>query len=182
MGKTLGVIWVALWLTQPALAAVSEAPLQPLMRALSTASSKAAAAPLEQRVEILFLNSGSPSVNLLMSRSARLLAIGKLDPARALLRAVTEIAPDYAEGWHQRARLAALKGDDRTAILFLERTIILNPRQFEAYAELGSLLRAYGDDKGALAMYRKAAALDPYYDDVRSALRALVRKVEGQSI
>ena len=182
MGKAFAALLMALWLAQPAFAAAPQSPLQPLLRALSTASSKAAAAPLERRVLTLFLNSGSASVNLLMSRAARLLAIGKLDPARRLLRAVTQIAPHYAEGWHQRARLASLKGDDRVAILFLERTVILNPRQFEAYAELGSLLRSYGDDKGALAMYRKAAALDPNYEGVKSALRALVRKVEGQSI
>ncbi len=182
MGRALGVVMMALWLAQPAFAAAPAEPLASLLKALATASSKEVAAPLEKRAEMLFLNSGSASVDLLMNRAARLLAAGKLDLARTLLRAVTQIAPHYAEGWHQRARLAALRGDDRTAMLFLERTIVLNPRQFEAYAELGSLLRAYGDDKGALAMYRKAAALDPNYDGVRSALRALVRKVEGQSI
>lgn len=182
MNKAFSIVMLAFWLVQPALAAAPQTPLLPLLKALATASSKEAAAPLEKRVELLFLNSGSASVDLLMNRASRLLVIGKLDLAQTLLRAVTQIAPHYAEGWHQRARLAALTGDDRAAMVFLERTILLNPRQFAAYAELGSLLRAYGDDKGALAMYRKAAALDPNYDGVRSALRALVRKVEGQSI
>ena len=182
MRKALGVVVLVLCLAPPVFAAAPPAPLKPLLQALATAPSKDAAAPLEKRIEMLFLNSGSTSVNLLMSRAARLLAIGKRALARKLLRAVTQIAPHYAEGWHQRARLEALKGNDRAAILFLERTIILNPRQFEAYAELGSLLRSYGDARGALAMYRKAAVLDPNYDGVRSALRALVRKLEGQSI
>lgn len=182
MRKSLALISIALCLSHRVVAATPAHPLKPLFEALAKAPSKEAAAPLEKRLEALFLNSGSASVDLLMSRAARMLAVDKLDVAGKLLASVTAIAPSYAEGWHQRARLEALAGNDRAAMLFLQRTLTLNPRQFEAYAELGSLLRAYGDPKGALAMYRKAAALDPNYDHIRSDLRALVRKVEGQSI
>lgn len=156
--------------------------LASLFDALSRAGSSEEAQPIEEQIIAAFLLSGSPSVDLLMSRAAEALQGGDIGTAKKLFASITDIAPHYAEGWHQRGRLEAVAGDDRAAIVSLERAVTLNPRQFQAYAELAGMLEDYGDKPGALAMYRKAQALDPQLDDVARHVRELTRAVEGERI
>jgi Tfp pilus assembly protein PilF len=73
-------------------------------------------------------------------------------------------------------------GDDQAAMMSLERTLALNPRQFEACAELAGMLEDYGDKSGALKLYRKAQELDPHLDGVARQVRKLTREVEGERI
>ena len=156
--------------------------LDSLFAALAKAGSEEEAQPIEEQIVTAFLQSGSPSVDLLMSRAAEALQGGDVGTAKKLFASVTDIAPDYAEGWHQRGRIEAVAGEDRAAMVSLQKSVALNPRQFQAYAELAGMLEDYGDKPGALAMYRKAQALDPNFDDVARHVRELTRAVEGERI
>jgi Flp pilus assembly protein TadD len=140
------------------------------------------ARPLEQKILALFLESGSASVDLLMTRAAAALADGDSDSARKILDAVTQIAPNYAEGWHQRGRLQAVAGDDEGAIVSLQKAVTLNPREFAALAELGAILSEYGDKRDALAILRKAMALDRNFAGLDREVQKLTRDVEGERI
>lgn len=175
------LVWIA-----PAIAAAPAhpqvKPLDALFAALAKAGSEEAAAPIAKQIEALFLQSGGDTADLLMSRAAQALSENDTATAAQLIDAVTTVAPDYAEGWHQHARLQAAAGDDRAAMLSLRKTVALNPRQFEALAELGDMLADYGDKAGALAMYRRAIALNPYLQDGAARVRELERAVEGQRI
>ena len=68
----------------------------------------------------------------------RLTALGAGDnkTARQLVEAVTNIAPNYAEGWHVRANMEQAAGDDTAALVSLQKAVLLNPRQFAALSEL----------------------------------------------
>lgn len=176
---------ITLFALSPAAFAAPAPPPQPidaLFGDLARAQSPEEARPIEEHILTLFLQTKSPSVDLLMTRAAAALTVGDKGLAGQLFTAVTGIAPGYAEGWHQRARIEAEAGNDEAAMVSLERTVTLNPREFQACAELGAKLEDYGDKKGALAMYRKALALDPQYDDIARHVRALTREVEGQGI
>jgi tetratricopeptide (TPR) repeat protein len=156
--------------------------LDKLFSSLAKAGSDEEAKPIEKQILGIFLQSGSPSIDLLMSRAGDALGAGDVATAKKLFESVTAIAPAYAEGWHQRARIEAAAGNDQAAMVNLQKTIALNPRQFEACAELAGMLDDYGDKTGALRMYRKAMALDPNLDDVARHVRELVRAVEGERI
>jgi Flp pilus assembly protein TadD len=117
-----------------------------------------------------------------MQRSALMLHAGDKDTTKKLVYAITAIAPDFAEGWHRRALLEAASNDDADAIVSLQKTVTLNPREFEAQSELGKMLEDYGDKKAALAAYRKALALDPHMAGVDKHTEELARDVEGQKI
>ncbi|HEY2446850.1 MAG TPA: hypothetical protein VGI20_14030 [Rhizomicrobium sp.] len=149
---------------------------------LARAGSDDEAKPLEEQILTLFLQSGSASVDLLMTRTAAALAGGDLDSARKLLEAVTEIAPGYAEGWHQRGKLLAVAGDDEGAIVSLQKAVTLNPRQFAALSELGAILAEYGDKRDALRILRKALAVDRHFANVDREVQELSREVEGEKI
>ena len=102
--------------------------------------------------------------------------------ARKVIDSVTSLAPDFAEGWHLRAQLQMAAGDDEGALISLQKTVTLNPREFNALSRLADMLEDYGDKKAALATYRKVQKLDPTNDDVNRAVRKLSREVEGEKI
>lgn len=149
---------------------------------LAKANSTEDAKPIEDQILALFTQSGSPSVDLLLTRALAAEQGGDKDTARKILDSVTEIAPNFAEGWHERGELLAATGDDEGAMISLERAVALNPRHFAALAELASMLADYGDKSAALKMYRKALALDPKMQDVERRVRQLSRDVEGEPI
>jgi Flp pilus assembly protein TadD len=149
---------------------------------LAKAQSPEDAKPIEDKIAAAFKQSGSPSVDLLMNRANAALNAADNKTAGALLTAVTKVAPAYAEGWHVRATMDAANGNDSAAMLSLQRVVSLNPRHFAAMVELAGMLEDYGDKKGALALYRKALALDPQLETAARAARALEKDVEGQGI
>ncbi len=80
-----------------------------------------------------------------MARGSAALAGGDNATAKKLFASVTEIAPNFAEGWHARAQIQQQDGDDEAAMLSLQKVVTLNPRQFEAMSELGDMLEDYGN-------------------------------------
>jgi Flp pilus assembly protein TadD len=156
--------------------------LEALFGQLASAGSDEDAKPIEDQILTLFLQSGSASIDLLMSRAANAIASGDTDTARKVLDAVTEIAPRYAEGWHQRGKLQAVAGDDEGAIISLQKAVTLNPRQFAAMAELGAILIEYGDKRDALGLLRKALSLDRHLAEVDREVHQLSREVDGEKI
>jgi tetratricopeptide (TPR) repeat protein len=159
-----------------------KAPLEELFHDLSQAESPEDAKPIEDRIGTIFMQSGSPSVDLLMTRAAAAVAAKDADTAKQLLETVTVLAPAYAEGWHARANLQRSLDDDAGAMVSLGHVILLNPRQFAAMYELGAMMEDYGDKPGALKLYRRALALDPQIDGAQKHIDALTRDVEGQGI
>lgn len=156
--------------------------LDKLFDNLAKADSEEDANPIQSQIEALFLQSGSPTVDLLMTRSQSALKSGDTATARKVVDAVTKLAPDFAEGWHMRAQMQLASGDDTGAMISLQKTVALNPREFNALAHLADMLEDYGDKKGALSLYRKVQMLDPTNDDANRAVRKLSREVEGEKI
>ncbi|HXC56729.1 MAG TPA: tetratricopeptide repeat protein [Rhizomicrobium sp.] len=173
---------LAAFLPLAAAAAPVKPPLETLFGQLQHAGSPEEAKPIEDKIGGIFLASGSASIELLMSRGSAALAAGDKDTAKQIFDAVTDVAPNYAEGWHARANLQRSANDDSGAMLSLEHVILLNPRQFAALYELGNLLEDYGNKAGALKLYRKALELDPQLEGAQKHVDALTRDVEGQGI
>src|ERR1700733_1362198 len=110
-------------------------PLDQLFADLAQAQSPEDAKPIEERIYALFEQSGSARIDLLMARGTAALAADDDETAKKLFDSVTDLAPRYAEGWHQKAQLQAQAGDDEAAMISLQKTITLNPRQFEGAAK-----------------------------------------------
>jgi predicted TPR repeat methyltransferase len=175
----------------PAFAVAPKAPAAPtpqitsedqLFAQLKKAESAEDAHPIEEKLLSMFRPSGSPSVDLLMTRAQAALAATDNKTAKQLIDAVTAIAPNYAEGWHTRAGMEQASGDDSAALVSLQKVILLNPRNFAALTELGDKLEEYGDRAGALKLYRRALELDPQLEGAGRKVRELTQSVEGRDI
>src|SRR5471030_1349463 len=107
--------------TGPALAVPPPKPAAPapsqvtsedqLFAQLKKAESAEDAHPIEEKLLTMFRPSGSPSVDLLMTRAQAALAATDNKTAKQLIDAVTAIAPNYAEGWHTRAGMEQASGE-----------------------------------------------------------------------
>ena len=175
-------VFLAAFLLFPGAAFAAQSEEDKLFVQLHDAQSPDAAHPIEQKLDGLFRVSGSPSVDLLMTRAQAALGGADNGTARKLLDAVTAVDPHYAEGWRARAQMQAAAGDDAGAMLSLQKAVTLNPRQFEAMADLADMLEQYGDKPGALKLYRQALALDPQLSEAARREKALSKEIEGQGI
>ena len=153
-----------------------------LFRQLKQAQSSEDAHVIEEKLKLMFRPSGSPSVDLLMTRAEAAAAASDKKTAKKLVEAITNIAPTYAEGWHTRAAMEQADGDDTDALVSLLKTVLLNPRHFAAMVELADMLEDYGDKGGALKLYRRALDLDPQLDVASRKVRELTTSVEGRDI
>ena len=153
-----------------------------LFNQLKHAGSAEEAKGIEQKLMAMFRASGSPSVDLLITRVQVALAATDKATAKKLIEAVTTIAPTYAEGWHIRAGMEHATGDDTAALVSLQKVVQLNPRHFRALDELADMLEEYGDKAGALKLYRRALELNPHLPGATQKIRELTTKVEGRDI
>jgi tetratricopeptide (TPR) repeat protein len=126
--------------------------------------------------------SGSPTVDLLMSRSQEAASANARTTQRALLDAAIKLAPEYAEGWNERAALDfnELRFDD--ALSDLSKSLAADPRHVGALEGLAKTLEALGRDDLALKAYRKLQGAYPGSPTAKSGIEELEVKVEGQRI
>jgi tetratricopeptide (TPR) repeat protein len=156
--------------------------LDTLFSALKIAPDEASAKAIENRIWALWVQSGSDTCDLLMTRVKDAIEEKDYDLAIRLLDSVIAIRPGYVEAWNQRATVYYLKDDYARSIADIAEVLAREPRQFGALAGLGLMLQDIGDDKDALEAYRKALAIDPHLESIPDAVKTLTEKVEGRDI
>jgi len=153
-----------------------------LLGKLAKAADQRGARAIERELKARWAHSGSPSADLLLKRTDQAMEAKDFDTARTIAQKLTDVAPNFAEAWHRRAILATHKEDYEDALASLRRALALQPKNFEALAELGQILEEYNDKPHALEAYRQAQALDPFIDGIKDRVRELTKAVEGQGI
>lgn len=153
-----------------------------LLADLAIAENEEDAEDLVRRLQILWSRSGSATADLLFSRSDEALEADDFVTATQLLAELTDLAPNFAEGWHRHAIIKLRQENFEEAMTSLRHTLSLEPKHFLAMAELGSILEQFGDAERALAAYHEALAINPFIDGLEERVRELTRTVEGQGI
>ena len=99
-----------------------------------------------------------------------------------VLLAIIEIRPSYVEAWNRRATVFFLKKDYAHALADIRQVLAREPRHFGALTGLGAIMQDIGEDKDALAAYRRALEIDPHLKGVADKIKTLADKVEGRDI
>ncbi len=133
---------------------------------------------LENEIWELWSRSGSDSMDLLLQRGQSAIQAGDLDGAIAHLSALTDHAPEFAEGWNARATAFYMSGELGLSLNDIAQTLSLEPRHFGALTGLGLILEEFGNDARALEAYRHALAIHPHSDDIKGAVARLEQKRE----
>lgn len=137
---------------------------------------------LEQRIIDVWSRSGSRSMDLLLERGQEAMEADDFIAALEHFTALTDHAPDFAEGWNMRATVFYLMDRQELSIADIGRTLALNPEHFGALYGLGVILEGMEEKADALEAYRAAHALNPHREGTKEAIERLTKDVDGQDI
>ncbi|WP_050603642.1 tetratricopeptide repeat protein [Ruegeria sp. 6PALISEP08] len=145
-------------------------------------SSPEQAMALDRQLQALWAQSGSASADLLLERGREALDGGDIDAALDHLTALTDHAPEFAEGWHVRA--SAFFGMERfgMAAADLEHALTLNPNNYQAIYGLGLIFEIIGEPQKAYDAYSRALAIHPHHEEVTNAVNRLKPQIEGAAL
>jgi tetratricopeptide (TPR) repeat protein len=149
---------------------------------LKQAKDEEAAERISKAIERVWRQSGSDTADLLMERAGIAIQAKNLDLAIQILSGLTEVAPEFAEGWNQLATVYFMQEDYEKAMRGLRRVLALEPHHYKAIEGLALILREMGDKKGALRATRRALSVHPQLKSAQQAEDELRRDVEGQGI
>jgi tetratricopeptide (TPR) repeat protein len=152
-----------------------------LLTALAQAN-PAEAKRVERQLLALWNKSGSDSMDLLLERGRKALEADDTTAAIEHLTALTDHAPDFAEGWYARATAYYAAGLYGPAVADLETALRLNPNNYNAIIGLAALFETFNDPTRAYEAYRRAEAIHPNNDKVAKALARLKPEVEGKTL
>lgn len=170
----------ALFLGAGAMAA-QDAKMDDLFARLQKADA-AEAARIERLIVIEWSKSGSPAMDLLLQRGREALDNGDTEAAIEHLTALTDHAPDFAEGWNALATAWYTEGEFGPSVEDIARTLTLNPRHFGALAGLGMIFEEIGEPEKALEVYKAALAIHPHMQGVSEAVKRIEAETAGQDL
>ncbi len=140
------------------------------------------AVSIARELESAWDKSGSAAMDLLLRRGRDAMERGDLREAIEHLTALTDHAPDFAQGWYERSRAYFASDLMGPAVADLERALALNPNDYNAIYGLGVVLEHFGDAKSAHEAYTRAQSIHPHHEEVTKALERLKPVVAGKKL
>lgn len=152
-----------------------------LLEALRTAP-ESEAQRLERELGLIWDRSGSASMDLLLKRGRE--AMEAEDTRRAIehFSALTDHAPDFAEGYHARATAYFRAGLYGPALDDLQRALTLNPNNYNALYGLGVMFQEFGDLQRAADAFDRVLKINPHHEQARAAREQLVGRGINQTL
>ncbi|PTV95593.1 tetratricopeptide repeat protein [Rhodobacter aestuarii] len=136
----------------------------------------------ESDIRRAWSRSGSAAMDLLLKRGEDAMDAGDVAAAIEHLTALTDHAPDFAEGWNARATAYFMAGLYGPSIADIAQVLRLEPRHWGALSGLGMIYADMGDTQRALKAFRASFALNPHQQDVKDAIARLEKELAGVSL
>lgn len=156
--------------------------LDELYSRLREAPNPRAARFIEREIAIISNRSGSDTADLLHARAMNAMERREADVALSLIDNLIELYPDFTEGLSKRATLHFMRREFGRAMTDLREVLRREPRHFGALASVGMILREMGDDRGAVAAFRRALEINPHMERVPDLVKQMAPGVDGRDI
>ncbi|CUH63784.1 putative PEP-CTERM system TPR-repeat lipoprotein [Thalassovita gelatinovora] len=137
---------------------------------------------IDREIKLEWDKSGSAAMDLLLKRGREAMERGDLQIAADHLTALTDHAPGFAEGWHQRASAWFRLGRYGLALSDLEQVLTLNPNHYEALFGMAVILEQLDRPELAYRAYTLVQQIYPHYVEAETALKRLETRVQGQTL
>jgi len=158
-----------------------DAALRDLFARLAGAASAREASAVEYEIWSAWHEIDDDLVAPWMRRGLAALEARDLGAALSAFDRVTELAPDYAEGWNKRATLHWLRGAFEESLADIDRALELEPRHFGALSGLAMIREAQGRPFEALEALEKLIHIHPHLPHLRERIDELSAQL-GQAI
>ncbi|WP_169391319.1 tetratricopeptide repeat protein [Stappia stellulata] len=143
--------------------APAKADMDALFAALKAAETEPAARRIEGEIWENWVDAApTPEVNAMTREAMRKRSQYDFEGARLILNDVVAKAPDYAEGWNQRAFVLFLQQKFDAALADLDKALVLEPRHFGAMSGKARILMGQGRMQLGQKVLREAVALYPF--------------------
>ncbi len=116
-----------------------------------------------------FNQSPTPAVRALIDKGIERREAYDFEAAENYFAQVVEAAPDYAEGYNQRAFARFLRENYSESLIDLEKALELEPKHFGAMSGMHHILRAQDRYDAAMDLLREAVTIHPWLKE-RGAL------------
>ncbi|PHQ97598.1 MAG: hypothetical protein COB40_03770 [Marinosulfonomonas sp.] len=137
---------------------------------------------IEQEIWIEWSKSGSDSMDFLLERGRAAMSAGDYEVAIEHFTALTDHAPEFAEGWNARATAYFLADLYGPSLSDIRQTLALNPRHFGAMSGLGRILEQMGYQQEALDAFRAAQAIHPHKPSIKDTIERLEKELGGTNL
>lgn len=155
--------------------------LDKLFAELKAAPDKEKARQIANRIWQQWFLHPNGAVQHLMTRAQAARRAGLLKVAMEELDKIVELAPDYAEGWNQRATVLFMLGRDSESVRDIQQVLRLEPRHFGALAGLGLIHMRAENWKSAIASLEKALEVHPFLSE-KAFIQSLRKKLDGTAL
>ena len=134
-----------------------------LFEALKNAPNEEAASKIEDSIWHTWLDAApTPEIRQKVDEAMRKRGSYDFQGAKDLLDTVVEEAPDYSEGWNQRAFILFLQGNYEASLEDIERALALEPRHFGALSGKAIIFMTLGRVQLGQEVLREAVGIHPY--------------------
>lgn len=156
--------------------------LEDLFEALQDSRDPATLQRLEADIWDIWLDSGRDDVNQLMSEGIAAMRLDDLDTALAKFQRITDLAPEFAEGWNKRATVYYLRDELESSVRDIQRTLALEPRHFGALSGMGLIFMKLGDTTGAIQAFRGVMEVHPHSPSAQAHIEFLTEQLKDDLI
>jgi tetratricopeptide (TPR) repeat protein len=156
--------------------------LDKLFADLKRERNEKAAERIANQIYMVWNDSGSASVDLMMQWAQKAIQEQKFDVAMDFLDEVVTLQPDFVEGWNRRATVNFLMKNYAKSMADIDKVLELEPRHFGALSGLAQVMADTGRKEQALKAWQRVLDLYPMLRNAQQQVSTLSEDLAGESI
>ena len=156
--------------------------LDKLFSDLKRERNEKAAERIANQIYLVWSDSGSASIDLMMQWSQKAVEDQKFDGALDFLDEVVTLQPDFVEGWNRRATVNFLMKNYAKSMADIDRVLELEPRHFGALSGLAQIMADTGRKEQALKAWQRVLDIYPMLRNAQQQVSTLSEDLAGESI